>query len=139
MPLLLIAKPVTMRQKIFMDPKIEIQQSKKRPFWQQYLLILAVDSIIVIIGALLLGNIRQISNLYFYSTLVLLVIAAIPIFFEAGTRVKAMGSSLKDGEKAAEQLKEKQSKFDRGARTTYLFGVASFTTFLLAIITLIIG
>ena len=122
-----------------MDQNSKIQQPKQRPFWQQYLLIVAIDTIIVVIGALLLGNIWQISNLYFYSTLVLLVIAAVPIFFEAGTRVKSMGSSIKDSEKAAEQLKEKQSKFDRGARTTYLFGVASFTTFLLAIITLIIG
>lgn len=136
--LLITTKPVTMRPVKFMNQNSEIQEAKRRPFWQQYLFIMAVDTIIVFLGALLLGNIQQISNLYFWSTLVLLVIAAIPIFFEVGTRVKSIGSAAKDSDEAAEQLRERQSKFDRGARITYLFGLASVTTFILAVLTLAI-
>jgi|GEM_PF-2228391 magnesium-transporting ATPase (P-type) len=136
--LLITTKPVTMRPVKFMDQNSEIQEAKRRPFWQQYLFIMAVDTIIVFLGVLLLGNIQQISNLYFWSTLALLVIAAIPIFIEVGTRVKSIGSVAKDSDEAAEQLRERQSKFDRGARITYLFGLASVTTFILAVLTLAI-
>ncbi len=136
--LLITTKPVTMRPVKFMNQNSEIQEAKRRPFWQQYLFIMAVDTIIVFLGALLLGNIQQISNLYFWSTLVLLVIAAIPIFIEVGTKVKSIGTAAKDSDEAAEKLKERQSKFDHGARITYLFGLASVTTFILAVLTLAI-
>ena len=74
-----------MRREKLMNRQTDVQDTRPRPFWQQYLLIMAVVTIIAILGALLLGNIRQISNLYFLSTLVLLIIAAIPIFFEVGS------------------------------------------------------
>ena len=47
--------------------------------------------------------------------------------------------AIKDGEEIGDQLKEKNSTSDRGARITYLFGLAAITTFLLALVTLIIG
>ena len=122
-----------------MDPKTKLEQSKQRPFWQQYLLIMGIDTIIVFLGSLLLGDLRQMTNLYFWSTLILLIIAAVPILTEVGTSVKIRGKAIKDGEEVGSQLKEKQSSFDRGARITYLFGLAGLTTFLLAFVTLIIG
>jgi hypothetical protein len=122
-----------------MDPKTKLEQSKQRPFWQQYLLIMGIDTIIVFLGSLLLGDLRQMTNLYFWSTLILLIIAAIPILTEVGTSVKIRGKAIKDGEEVGSQLKDKQSSFDRGARITYLFGLAGLTTFLLAFVTLIIG
>jgi hypothetical protein len=111
----------------------------QRPFWLQYLMIMGVVTIIVVIGSLLLGNIRQISNLYFWSTLILFIIAAVPVFSEVGTRVKVTGKAIKDGEKVGDQLKDKKITFDRGARITYLFGLSGITTFVLAILTLAIG
>jgi hypothetical protein len=60
-----------------------------------------------------------------------------PSVHETG-RVKSIGSIAKDSDEAAEQLRERQSKFDRGARITYLFGLASVTTFILAVLTLAI-
>ena len=122
-----------------MDPKIKLEQSKPGPFWQQYLLIIGIDTLIVFLGSLLLGDLRQMTNLYFWSTLILLVIAAVPIFTEVGTSAKIAGKAIKDGEEVGSQLKEKQSSFDRGARITYLFGLAALTTFILAFVTLIIG
>ena len=121
-----------------MNQNTDRQEAEQRPFWQQYLLILAVVTIIALLGALLLGNIRQVSNLYFWSTLVLLIIAAAPIFFEVGSRVRSAGKSLRGSGEPEDQdlLKERQSKFDRGARITYLFGLAGITTFILAVITL---
>ena len=102
-------------------------------------MIMGIDTIIVFLGSLLLGDIRQMTNLYFWSTLILMIIAAIPILTEVGTSVKIRGKAIKDGEKVGTQLKDKQSSFDRGARISYLFGLAALTTFLLTFLTLIIG
>lgn len=123
-----------------MNPNQKMAQIKpQRPFWQQYLMIIAVDTIMVFFGSLILGDLRQMSNLYFWSTLILFIIAAVPIFTELGTSAKIAGKALKDGEKVGSQLKEKQPAFDRGARITYLFGSAGFTTLVLAFLTLSIG
>ena len=111
----------------------------QRPFWLQYLMIIGVVTIIALIGSLLLGNIRQFTNLYFWSTLILFIIAAVPIFTEVGTSFKITGKALRGGEKAEDQLKEKKTAFDRGAWTTYLFGLSGITTFILAILTLALG
>lgn len=123
-----------------MDPDHKMTQAKpQRPFWQQYLMIIGIVTIIVFIGSLILGDLRQMSNLYFWSTLILFIIAAVPIFTEVGTSAKIAGKALKDGEKVGSQLKEKQPAFDRGARITYLFGLAGFTTLILAFLALSIG
>lgn len=71
-----------------MDPKPNMMQTKQRPFWQQYLMVIGIDTIIVFIGSLLLGNLRQMSNLFFYSTLIFLIIAAVPIVTEVGASAK---------------------------------------------------
>jgi len=125
---------------IFMEPKRNIlDQLSKRPFWQQYLIIIVVDTAIVFIGSLFLGNLRQMSNLYFLSTLILFIISAIPVFSEVGTSVKIAGKAFKDGEEVGSKIKDKQPTFDRGARITYLFGLSGITTFILAILALSIG
>lgn len=111
----------------------------QRPFWQQYLMVIGIDTVIVFIGSLILGDLRQMTNLYFWSTLIFFIIAAVPVFSEVGTSAKIAGKALKDGEKVGSQLKDKQPAFDRGARITYLFGLSAFTTFILAILTLAIG
>lgn len=122
-----------------MDPvQKPFEEQSQRPFWQQYLIIVGIVTIIALVGSLLLGNIRQMSNLYFWSTLILFIIAAVPIFSEVGTSAKIAGKALKDGKKVGDQLKEKKSAFDRGARITYLFGLSGITTFILAILTLAI-
>ena len=129
-----------MLRKVIMDPDHKMTQAKpQHPFWQQYLMIIVIDTIIVFIGSLILGDLRQMSNLYFWSTLILFIIAAVPIFTEVGTSAKIAGKALKDGEKVGSQLKEKQPAFDRGARITYLFGLAGFTTLILALLALSIG
>lgn len=121
-----------------MEPKDKFNLSKpQRPFWQQYLMVISIDTLIVFIGAIILGNLRQMSNLYFWSTFIFFIIAAIPVFSEVGTTVKVAGKAIKDGEKIGSQLKEKQAAFDRGARITYVFGLAGITTFILAFILLI--
>ena len=122
-----------------MDPvQKSAEEQSQRPFWQQYLIVMGIVTIIAFVGSLLLGNIRQISNIYFWSTLILFIIAAVPIFTEVGTRVKVTGKAIKDGEQVGDQLKEKKASFDRGARSTYLFGLSGITTFILAILTLAI-
>ena len=116
-----------------------LETRPQRPFWQQYLMVIGIDTVIVFIGSLILGDLRQMTNLYFWSTLIFFIIAAVPVFSEVGTSAKIAGKALKDGEKVGSQLKEKQPAFDRGARITYLFGLSAFTTFILAILTLAIG
>jgi len=116
-------------------PNVLLEQLEK-PFWQLYLILLLLDTAFVLIGSLLLGDIRQMSNLYFLSTLIMFVIAVIPIFFEIGSSAKLIGRSLKDGEDVGNEMKNKRKTFDRGARITYLFGLTGITTFILAFLTL---
>jgi len=103
------------------------------------LLILGIDTVIVFIDSLILGNLQQMSNLYFWSTLIFFIIASIPVFTEVGTSAKIAGKALKDGEKVGTQQKEKQPAFDRDTRITYLFGLAGISTFILAFLALGIG
>lgn len=120
-----------------MEPKTNfVFEQLERPFWQLYLALLVIISVLVFIGALLLGTLRQMSNLFFWSTLLMFMIAAFPIFFEIGASAKIAGKAIKDGEKIGSQLKEKQKTFDRGARITYLFGLLGITTFILAVLAL---
>ena len=116
-------------------PNLLLEQLEK-PFWQLYLILLLLDTTLVLIGSLLLGDIRQMSNLYFLSTLRMFIIAAIPIFFEIGSSAKLIGRSLKDGEEVGDEMNNKRKTFDRGARITYLFGSTGITTFILAFLTL---
>jgi hypothetical protein len=120
-----------------MQPKQSfLLQQLEKPFWQLYLIVIAIDTLFVLLGSLLLGNIWQMSNLYFISTLIFLIIAALPIFFEIGASAKIVGKAIKNGEEAGSQFKEKKKTFDQGARITYLFGLSGITTFLLAILSL---
>ena len=100
------------------------------------LILLLLDTVLVLIASLLLGDIRQMSNLYFLSTMIMFIIAVIPIFFEIGSSAKLIGRSLKDGEEVGDEMKNKRKTFDRGARITYLFGLTGITTFILAFLTL---
>ena len=123
-----------------MDPKRNfLHEQSQRPFWQLYIIVLAIDTAIVFVGSVILGNLLQMSNLYFWSTLIFFIIAAVPVFSEVGTSIKIAGKAFKDGEKVGSQIKDKQPVFDRGARITYLFGLSGITTFILAILTLGIG
>ena len=123
-----------------MEPKRNIlYELSQRPFWQQYLSLIVAVTGIVFIGSLLLGNLLQMSNLYFLITLIFFIIAAIPVFSEVGTSIKIAGKAFKDGERVGNKIKDKQPAFDRGARITYLFGLSGITTFILAILALGLG
>ena len=108
----------------------------ERPFWQLYLLLLIIITALVLVFSMILGDIRQMSNLYFWSTLIMFIIAAIPIFFEIGSSARIIGRSLKDGDEIGDQMKNKKKTFDQGARITYLFGLTGISTFILAFLTL---
>jgi multisubunit Na+/H+ antiporter MnhE subunit len=108
----------------------------QRPVWQSFLIILGIDTLVVLLGALILGNFRQISNLYFMSSIILLIIAAVPIFTEVGSSAKIARRAVKEGEKVAPQLKEKQVVFERNAKMTYTFGLAGLAAFILSMLSL---
>jgi hypothetical protein len=110
--------------------------TKYRPFWQRYLILMAVDSLIVFGLAgllLLLGGTNQISNFYFISSAVFFVAAVVPIFTEMSGNIRVAGKTLK-GEDADELVKAQAEKSKSGARKTYLYGLAGLTTFILALV-----
>lgn len=122
-----------------MSVNLKPNPTQPRPMWQGFLMVLGIDTGIVLVGALLLGNLRQISNLYFISSIVLFIIAAVPIFSEVGSSAKIAGRAVKQGEKVGPQLKEKQTTFERGAQTTYVFGLSGLAAFILSMLSLSIG
>lgn len=116
--------------------KVFTELQEERPFWVRYLLLLAVDSLIVLIlsGVIyLLGGSNQISNLYFLSALVFFVIAVVPVFSDMGGNIRVAGKTLK-GEDTEELAKKHASKSQMGARTTYLYGLVGITVLVLSII-----
>ena len=113
-----------------------IRTTQPRPFWQAFLIVLGIDTLIVLSVASVFHDFRQISNFYFLSSIVLFIIAAIPVFSEVGSTAKITSRALKDNKKAAPLLKEKKPVFDRGARTTYVYGLAGLVTFLLSMLLL---
>lgn len=119
-----------------MNPKLNPNQFNTRPFWQQFLIILGIDVLLVLLIALLLRDPRQISNLFFWSSIILFIIAVIPIISEIGSSARVAGKAIRKGEKVGEQLKEKQPAYDRGAQTTYAFGLAGLVTFVLSFLLL---
>ena len=93
----------------------------------------------VFIGALLLRDWGQISNLYFWSSILLFIIAVIPIFNELGSSAKLAGKAVRKGERVGPLLKEKQPIYERGAKTTYLYGLAGVVTFILSMLSIPLG
>lgn len=116
--------------------RVITELQKERPFWARYLLILAVDSLIVfgLSGLIyLLGGSNQISNLYFLSSLVFFVIAVVPVFSDMSGSMKVAGKTLK-GDDTEDLAKQQASKSEQGARTTYLYGLVGITVLILSII-----
>lgn len=111
---------------------------KPRNFWQQLMIILGVDTVIVILAALLFRNPAQISNFYFLSSIILFIVAAIPIAAEIGGSAKIAGKAVKEGEKVNALLKEKQVVYEQQAQTTYLYGLAGLIAFVLAFVSTIL-
>jgi hypothetical protein len=138
-PLPSISKPSKMKPEARMSLKINPHPTQQRPLWQGFLIVLGLDTLVVLIGALVLGNLRQISNLYFLSSIVLFIIAVIPIVTEVGSSAKIAGKAVKEGEKVGPLLKDKQAIFERSAQTTYMFGLAGLAAFILSMLSLSIG
>jgi hypothetical protein len=128
-----------MKPEARMSIDLKTHPTRHRPIWQGFLIVLGIDTVIVLVGALILGNIRQISNLYFLSCIVLFIIAAIPIVAEVGSSAKIAGKAVREGEKVGPQLKEKQTTYEQGAHITYVFGLAGLAAFILSILSLSIG
>ncbi len=103
--------------------------------WKLVVIILILSSALVIIASLALGNIRYVSNLYFYCTLLLFIIAVIPIVLEIANSAKIASKAIRKDQQVSEILKEKQKTFERRANVTYAFGISGIGTFLLSIIT----
>lgn len=111
----------------------ETPSAPARPFWLRYLQIMGIDSGIVFGLAWLLGDWLQVSNFYFLSSLVLFVIAVIPVFSEVGGNVR-MVSRLGSGETMRDIIQKQEKTAQRSARQTYLYGLCGITTFVLAIL-----
>jgi hypothetical protein len=132
-------KPIRIDLEEFMHKTPNIISAKSRPVWQQVLIVLSIDTLIVLLGAFVLRNPGQISNLYFMSSIVLFIIAAIPIASEIGGSAKIAGRAIKDGEKVNELLRDKQVIYQQNARTTYVYGIAGLITFALSFLTAFFG
>jgi hypothetical protein len=111
-----------------------------RPFWQEYLIIMGIDAVVVTLLSLLFGGFHQLSNFFFYSTFILLVIAIIPIFSDFGSSGKAIKEMQKKGVRLSKEdehfLTQQVNKDRRGSRQTFVYGLAAVTAFILSILTL---
>jgi hypothetical protein len=108
--------------------------AKPRPFLLDLLIILAVVSLI----GLVLQWLTSLSNTYFLAAVILWIVAIIPVFGEVGGNTKTSLQARKEGKKAREVIMQEEAagKYSRGTRITFLYGLAGFVSFLLALLTL---
>ncbi len=107
---------------------------RRPPFWAAYLRIMGIDTLAVFALSLLLGGLQQVSNLYFWSTAILFLIAALPVFGEMGGSVRTV-YRLSKGEKMADLKHAQEAAAQKGWRITALYGLCGMSTFLLSIVT----
>ena len=107
-----------------------------RPFWLNTLLLLASTSLIGLILSLI-SNI-SLSNVYFIAGTLFLLISSVPIFTEMGGNARSSRKAIKEGKNPLEyiQQQEKEGKYSRGTRITFLFGMSGFICFVLAVLTI---
>ncbi len=110
----------------------------KPPFWLMYLRIMGIDSLAVFILAFLLGGLEggleQVSNLYFWSSVILLGVAVVPVFSEVGGNFRTI-HRLSKGEKMADLIRAQEESAKSGWRITSLYGLCGMSAFGLSIIT----
>ena len=118
-------------------------QTEMRPFWQEYLIIMGIDAGVVLVLSLVFGGFHQLTNFFFYSTILLLVVAIVPIFTDFGTSGKAIKEMQKKGMRLSQKdedfLTTQLQKSQRGNRTTFAYGLAAITAFILSVLTINLG
>jgi len=108
--------------------------SSSRPFWLDLLRLLGMAFTVSLIGALVFRDVAQISNFLFFSSVVLLVIAVIPIVTEMSGTARAAGRAFTRKQDLAALLQAQEEANRRGARRTYLYGTAAILTFILSLV-----
>jgi hypothetical protein len=82
--------------KRFSEVSMSVKPIKVRPFWKEFLIVLGITSSIVVFLSLVFGF-SQLSNFFFFGTIVLLIIAIIPMFSDFGISRKAFREVKKQG------------------------------------------
>lgn len=114
---------------------MSMKSIKERPFWQEFLIVLGITSSIVVFLSLIFGF-SQLSNFFFYGTIVLLIISIIPMFSDFGTRRKALREVKKQGKFVKIEISDDHlEKERRGYRITFVYGLSAILTFILSILT----
>lgn len=113
----------------------QILQSS-RPLWLNVLILLVLTSLIGLFITLV-SNV-SLSNVYFLAGILYLLISVVPAFSEMGSNAKSSRQALKQGKNPLEiiQEQEKEGKYKRGSRVTFLFGFSGFLCFVLAVFTI---
>ncbi len=121
--------------KRFSEVAMSVKPIKARPFWQEFLIVLGMTSSIVVFLSLIFGF-SQLSNFFFYGTIVLLIISIFPMFSDFGTRRKALREVKKQGKFVKIEISDDHlEKVRRGYRITFVYGLSAILTFILSILT----
>jgi hypothetical protein len=107
-----------------------------RPFWLSVLIVLAVTSAAGYALSLITGI--TLSNLYFVTGILFLIVAVVPIFTEVGGNARTSLKARREGKAVREAIQEQQvsGRYSRGTRITFQYGIAGFICFILAVATL---
>ena len=109
-----------------------------RPFWQEFLRVFGIVTVAVLLLSLIFGW-HQVSNFFFISTIVLLIIAIIPVFGDVGSSAKVIREMKKKGVPVKDEDVAALSQHRQNTRNTYLYGLLAFLTFVISILTISLG
>lgn len=93
-------------------------------------------TLIGVIWYLFAQNTGALSNTYFIGAFFLWILALIPAYDEMSGNFKIRAEARKTGKDAKSMIKSAEEKYQKGGRTTFLFGLAGFICFVLAFLTL---
>ena len=107
-----------------------------RPFWLNLLLLLGGTAAAGYLLALLMSI--SLSNIFFITGAVYLLISAFPIFTEMGGNARTSLKARREGRKVSDAIREQEEsgRYSQGTRITFLFGISGMICFVLAILTL---
>jgi hypothetical protein len=109
---------------------------RSRPLWLSALILLVGASLACFVLSLI--TTISLSNLYFLTGVLFLIVATVPIFTEVGGNARTGLQARREGKRIREALQAQQAsgRYSQGTRTTFLFGVSGFICFILAVATL---
>ena len=112
------------------------KQRFQRPIWQMILIHVGGATVLAVTAGLVFSSLIAASNAYFYIASILIIAAAVPAIREVFGNVQTHFQARREGLKPRDVIiqQEKEGKYARGTRVTFIYGGSGLLCFGLAVV-----